>query len=81
MKLYISVLNHAMKLKFSSVLHLPSINKMFQYLQELMILYVAEVYILEHVPYISHLKMSKLGSYVFLVSINTVYKWCHAWVI
>ena len=31
MMLYISVRDHARKLKFSSDVHLPSINKMFQY--------------------------------------------------
>ena len=31
MMLYISVRDHARKLKFSSSVHLPSINKMFQY--------------------------------------------------
>ena len=30
-KLYISTMDHARKLKFSSYVHLPSINKMFQY--------------------------------------------------
>ena len=29
--LYISAMDHARKLKFSSYIHLPSINKMFQY--------------------------------------------------
>ena len=31
MMLYISAMDHARKLKFSSHVHLPSINKMFQY--------------------------------------------------
>ena len=31
MMLYISVRDHARKLKFSSYVHLPSVNKMFQY--------------------------------------------------
>ena len=31
MMLYISAMDHASKLKFSSFVHLPSINKTFQY--------------------------------------------------
>ena len=31
MMLYISAMGHARKLKFISYVHLPSINKMFQY--------------------------------------------------
>ena len=31
MKLYISGRDHARKLKFSSYVHLPSVNKIFQY--------------------------------------------------
>ena len=31
MMLYISAMDHARKFKFSSYVHLPSINKMFQY--------------------------------------------------
>ena len=31
MKLYISALGQAMKLKFQSYVHLPSINQIFQY--------------------------------------------------
>ena len=31
MMLYISAMDQARKLKFSSYVHLPSINKMFQY--------------------------------------------------
>ena len=31
MMLYISAMDHARNLKFSSYVHLPSVNKMFQY--------------------------------------------------
>ena len=34
MMLYISVRDHARKLKFCSYIHLPSINKMFQYVSK-----------------------------------------------
>ena len=33
MMLYISAMDHARKLKFSSYVHLPSVNKTFQYLR------------------------------------------------
>ena len=45
---------------------------------------VGEVYILEHGLNISafeHARMLILSNYVLLAFINTVYKYCHPWVI
>ena len=77
MMLYISVRDHARKLKFCSYIHLPSINKMFQYR-------VGEVIIFENGCYISalgHIRMLILSIYVLLECINKIYKYGHAWVI
>ena len=57
MMLDISVMDHARKLKFSSYVHLPSINKMFQYRYTRVVLCsVGEVSIFEHGYYISALE-------------------------
>ena len=74
-KLYISALGHPMKLKFSSCVHLASVNQIFQYHNARMILYdVGEVYIFEHGLYISTLEQARmviLSNYVILESVNT----------
>ena len=61
MMLYISARDYARKLKFSSYVDLPSINKMFQYRYAWVILWgVGEVIIFEHGCYISalaHIRM------------------------
>ena len=85
MMLYISVRDHARKLKFSSYVHLPSINKMFQYRYAGLILCsVGEVIIYEHGCYISaleHVRKLILSSCVLLSCITPIYKYGHAWVI
>ena len=85
MMLYISGRDHARKLKFCSYIHLPSINKMFQYRYASLILGgVGEVIILDQGCYISasaHIRMVILSIYVLLECINTIYKYGHAWVI
>ena len=85
MMLYISVRNHARKLKFSSYVHLPSINKTFQYRYALVILGgVGEVIIFEHgfcISALAHIRMLILSICVLLECINTIYKYGHAWVI
>ena len=85
MMLYISLRDHARKLNFRSYVHLPSINKMFQYRYDRAILRgVGEVITFEHGCYISalaYIRMSILSIYVLLECINTIYKYCHAWVI
>ena len=74
-----------MKLKFSSYVHLASINQIFQYRYARVILYhVGEVNIFEHGLYIltlEHARMVILSNYVVLESVNTIYKYCYAWVI
>ena len=56
MKLYISGLDLARKLKFSIYVHLPPINKMLEYCHAWVILCsVGEINILEHWNYISDL--------------------------
>ena len=42
--LYISAMDQARKLKFSSYVHLPSINKMFQYRTKYIILHTYDVH-------------------------------------
>ena len=85
MMLYISAMDHARKLKFSSYVHLPSINKMFPYCYTLVILCsVEEVIIFEHRRYISalkHISMLLVSRYILLACINTIYKYGHALVI
>ena len=82
MMLYISVRDHARKLNFSSYIHLPSINKMYQYRYARVILCgVGEVIIFEHGCYISalaHIRMLILSIYVLLEFINKIYKYGHA---
>ena len=85
MKLYFSALGHPMKLKFSSYVHLASINQIYQYRYARVILYhVGEVNIFEHGLYISTLEHARmviglLSNYVVLESVNTIYKYCYAW--
>ena len=85
MMLYISVRDHARKLKFSSYVHLPSIKKMFQYRYALSdSVRCRRSYYFEHGCYISalaHIRMLILSIYVLLESKNTIYKYGHAWVI
>ena len=85
MMLYISVVDHARKLKFSIYVHLPSINKIFQYRCTWVILWgVGQFIIFEHGFYISALVrigMLILRIYVLLECINKIYKYGHAWVI
>ena len=84
MMLYISATDHARKLKFCSYVHLPSINKMFQYRYASVILRsVGDFIISEHGCYISaleHVRMLILSIYVLLACINAIYKYGHAWV-
>ena len=74
-------MDHARKLKFSSYVHLPTINKMLQYRYALVILCsVGEVIIFEHGCYISaleHIRMLVLSNYVLITCINTIYKYGH----
>ena len=65
----------ARKLKFSSYVHLPSINKIIQYRYALVILCsVGEVIIFKHGRYIKQ--------FIFTPSmLNTIYKYGHNWVI
>ena len=55
---YISAMDHAIKLKFSSYVHLPSTNKMFHYCfaLEVIMCSVGEVSIFEDGSYISGLE-------------------------
>ena len=70
MKLYISALDHARKLKFKYYINLLSINKMFQCCYALVILCnVGEAYIFELKCYISalgHVSVLILSRYVLL---------------
>ena len=64
MMVYISAMDQARKSKFSSFVHLPSINKMFQY------------HFFEHGCYISaleHVRMLILSSYILLACINAIF--------
>ena len=83
MILYISsAMDHARKLKFSSYVHLPSINEMFDIVT--LVSNVGEVIMFEHGHYISaleHIRMVIFSSYVPLACINKIYKYGHAWVI
>ena len=77
MMLYISAMDNARKLKFSRYVHLPYVNKLFQYS-------IGEAIIFEHGCYISaleHVGMLVLSNYVLLACINAIYKFGHAWVI
>ena len=76
-------MDHASKVtKFSSFVHLASINKMFQYRYTLVIqCSVEEVIISEPGCYISALeriRMLILNGYVPLACINTISKYFHA---
>ena len=83
--LYISVRDQARKLKFSSYVHLPSVNKIIQYrYARVNLLGVGEVIIFEHGCYITalaHIRMLIFSIYVLLEGINTIYKYGQAWVI
>ena len=83
--LYISGWDQARKLKFSSYVHLPPINKMNQYGYARGILCsVGEVIIFEHGGYTSaleHIRMLILSNYVLVACINTIYKYGHGLVI
>ena len=83
--LYISVQDHARKLKFSSYVHLTSINKTFQYRYARVILGgVGEVIIFEHgccISTLAHIMMLILSICALLESIKTSSKYGHAWVI
>ena len=89
MMLYISAMDHARKRKFSSYVHLASINKMFQYCYfssytRVILCSVGEVIIFKHGCYISaseHVRMFILSSSVLLACINPIYKYGHAWLI
>ena len=74
--LYISAVDNVRKLKFSSYVHLPSINKISQYCYACVILCnVGEVSIFEDRYYIScleHIRMLLLSSYFLLACINTI---------
>ena len=69
-------MDHARKVKFSSYVHLLSINKMFQYRYALVILCnVGEVINFEHGCYIPALEQTRkliLSIYVLLVCKNMV---------
>ena len=71
-----------LKLQFSYDVHLPSINKIFLYRHNGVILWnVGEVYSFEHGFYISsleHARMLIFSNYVLLAFINTIYKCSHA---
>ena len=81
MKKYVSAPDHFMKLRFNNYVHIPCMNQIFQYRYACN---VGEVYIFEHGLYISaleHARMLILSEYVLLASINTIYIYCHAWMI
>ena len=77
MILYISAMDQTRKLKFSSYVHLPSINKTFQYCYALVILGgVGEVIIFEDgccISALAHIRMLILSICVLLECINTNY--------
>ena len=62
-------MDHATKLKFSSYVHLPSVNKIFQFRAWVLI------------SALKHIRMLLLSCrYVLQACINTIYKYGHAWV-
>ena len=70
MKLCISALGHARKVKFSSYVHLPSINKPCVILFNL-----EEIYILVHehsISVVEHVRMLILSSHVLLADVNII---------
>ena len=83
MILYISAMDHARKLKLSSYVHLPSINKMFRYQLRLsdFVLLKRGYYFRAWALYLSFGKMLTFSSNVLLAGTNTIYKYGHAWVI
>ena len=78
-------MDHVRKLKFSSYVQLPSINKMFRYcFVHVILCNVGEVIVLEHGHIISafeHIRMLIFSSSVLLACINTIYKYGHTWLI
>ena len=77
--LHISAMDHARKLKFSSYVHLPSINEMCQYRYASVNL--RKVIIFEHgcyIPALEHVRMLILSSYVLVACINAISKYGHA---
>ena len=70
-------MDHVRKLKFSSYVHLPLANKIYQYLHAKVILSnVGEVMIFNHGRFISaleHTTVVILRSYALLACINTIY--------
>ena len=82
MKLYISALAQDRELKFTSYVHLPSINQIFKYRFFLQCCNVGDVfYIFEQGLYISALEQDRiliLNNYALLEFINTIYKYCYA---
>ena len=73
MKLYILALDHSRKLKYIILV-----------LSRVILCNVEEIKIFEHELFISaleHARILILNSYVLHASINTIYKYCHAWVI
>ena len=76
-------MDHAMKFKFSSYVHLPFINKMFPYHYASLILCSVEVVIIfKHGCYISALEQARmliLSSYVLLACVKAIYKYGYAW--
>ena len=79
-------MDYGIKLKFSSYVHLPSINKMFQI--SLCLIdslqrrrgYYFRAWVL-YIPALEHVRKLILSRYVLLACINPIYKYGHAWVI
>ena len=78
-------MDHARKLKFSSYVHLPSINQTFQYCHVRMILCnLGEVYSFENGICISALDLARvliLNNDVLLASINRIYKYYYTMIL
>ena len=74
-------MDHARKLKFSSYVHLPPINKIFQYLYAVQ--YNRGNYSMGAIDISSleHVRMVILSSYVLLACVNPIYKYGHAWML
>ena len=75
-------MGYARKLKVSSYVHLPYINKLFQYRHAWMIqCNVEDVYIFKLGRYMSaleHVRMLVLSNYFLLACTNAIYKYCYA---
>ena len=78
-------MDNARKLKFSSYVHLPSINKNVSISLRLSdYVHVGEVIIFVHGCYISgleHIRMLILSNYVLLACKKTIYEYDHTWVL